>query len=82
MAIYAKLLEFQKQGITITKDATNPHFRSSYSSLNEVLDKVKGPLNELGIIIVQRSEVDWSDGQQVQGLITMLRQKTAGGGPR
>lgn len=58
MAIYAKLLEFQKQGITITKDATNPHFRSSYSSLNEVLDKVKKPLNDLGVLILQKPNAE------------------------
>jgi hypothetical protein len=56
--IHKKLLEFQKQAITIVKDAENPHFRSRYSSLNEVLDKVKGPLNELGIVIVQTPTVD------------------------
>lgn len=53
--IYAKLLEFQEQNITITKDAVNPHFRSGYATLNEVLDKVKGPLNALGIVIVQQT---------------------------
>jgi hypothetical protein len=56
--IYKKLLEFQKLNITIKKDATNPHFKSRYSSLNEVLDKVKGPLNELGVVIVQEVQDD------------------------
>lgn len=55
MAIYKKLLEFQKLGIAVTKDATNPHFKSRYASLNEVLDKVKGPLNVLGVVIVQKA---------------------------
>lgn len=54
--IYNKLLGFQKQGITITKDATNPHFRSSYATLNEVMAKVKEPLNALGILIMQIPE--------------------------
>ena len=53
MAIYKKLLEFQKKGITLAKDGTNPHFKSSYVTLNEVLAKVKGPLNEMGIVIMQ-----------------------------
>ncbi len=56
--IHKKLLEFQKKGITLKKDGTNPHFRSSYVTLNEVLDKVKKPLNDLGIIIVQTPERD------------------------
>ena len=51
--IYKKLLEFQKLNITIEKDAINPHFKNSYSSLNEVLSKVKKPLNDLGVVILQ-----------------------------
>jgi hypothetical protein len=58
MAIYKKLLEFQKKGITLKKDGVNPHFRSSYVTLNEVLDKVKGPLNEAGVVIVQSPGAD------------------------
>lgn len=53
MAIHKKLLEFQKQNITITRDSTNPHFKSSYASLNEVLAKVKKPLNDMGVLILQ-----------------------------
>lgn len=54
MAIYKKLLDFQKLGISLAKDGTNPHFRSQYVTLNEVLKKVKKPLNDAGIVIVQR----------------------------
>lgn len=52
--IYTKLLEIQKLGITLKKDGLNPHFKSSYVTLNEVLDKVKKPLNEAGIVIIQK----------------------------
>lgn len=51
--IYKKLLDFQKLGVTIKKGSTNPHYRSTYANLNEVLDKVKEPLNKLGIVIIQ-----------------------------
>ena len=51
--IYKKLLEFQRLGISIKKDKTNPHFKNDYASLNEVLDKVKKPLNDMGVVIVQ-----------------------------
>lgn len=44
--------------ITVSKDGTNPHFRSSYVTLNEVLEKVKKPLNDLGIVIIQMPEKD------------------------
>lgn len=54
--IHKKLLEFQKQNIKVSKTGTNPHFNSSYATLNEVLDKVKEPLNKLGILIIQAPE--------------------------
>lgn len=70
--IYDKLLKFQKLGITVEKDAANPFFKSRYTSLNEVLDKVKKPLNDMGVVIVQRGEVELSDGVQVSGIVTEL----------
>ena len=54
--IYKKLLEFQKLGISIKKDKRNPHFKNEYASLNEVLDKVKEPLNQLGVVIFQEPQ--------------------------
>ena len=56
--IYQKLLKFQKDNITLKKDGVNPHYKSSYSTLNEVLDKVKKPLNDLGILILQEPTVE------------------------
>ena len=50
--IYTKLLAFQKLGISVKKDGANPHFKSKYATLNEVLDKVKEPLNKLGVLII------------------------------
>jgi len=58
MAIYKKLLDIQKKGIVLDKDGTNPHFRSSYVTLNEVLSKVKKPLNDAGIVLVQTLKDD------------------------
>lgn len=56
MSIHKKILEFQKSGVTLEKKGLNPHFSSSYVTLNEVLDKVKDPLNKLGVLILQTSE--------------------------
>ena len=56
MSITKKLLDFQKMEVKIEKDAQNPHFRSKYSSLNEVLGKVKKPLADMGVLIVQSPE--------------------------
>lgn len=51
--ILAKLLEFQKLNISLVKDGSNPHFKSKYATLNEVLEKVKKPLSDLGVLILQ-----------------------------
>lgn len=56
MAIHAKLLEFQKKNITPAKVGNNPHYNSAYVPLNEVLEKVKKPLNDMGIIIIQKPD--------------------------
>jgi hypothetical protein len=75
--IYKKLLEFQKKGIKIARDGENPHFRSTYSTINEVLDKVTKPLNDLDILIVQKPAADGlytrliavEDGSYVEGFL-------------
>ena len=64
MSIYKKLLEFQKLDISVKKVGKNPHFKSSYATLNEVLDKVKSPLNDLGVLIIFEPQAD--------GLMTIL----------
>lgn len=56
--IYTQLLAFQKLGISIKKDKKNPHFKNDYASLNEVLDKVKGPLNDLDVVIIPTPKQD------------------------
>lgn len=68
--ITKKLLEFQKLNIVVEKVGENPHFKSSYATLNEVLAKVKGPLNDLGVVIVQRPGE--SNVTNVPGLLTQL----------
>jgi len=62
--IYKKLLAFQKLNISIVKSSVNPHFKSKFANLNEVLDKVKAPLNDLGVVIIQAPTKD--------GLLTTL----------
>lgn len=53
--IYKKLLDFQKLGISIKKNKINPHFKNEYADLNEILEKVKPPLNALGIAIIPKA---------------------------
>jgi hypothetical protein len=48
-----KLLKFQEQIETIKKDGKNPHFKSTYATLTQILSEVKPILSELGLIILQ-----------------------------
>jgi hypothetical protein len=70
VTIYDKLFEFQKLNITIKRDGSNPHFKSKYSTLNEVLDKVRKPLNELGVLIIFTPNEN--------GMLTTLRHVASG----
>lgn len=62
--IYSALLKFQKLGISIKKGETNPHFKNKYADINEILSKVTKPLNDLGVVIIQRPTTE--------GLLTVL----------
>jgi hypothetical protein len=53
MSIYKKLLDFQKLGVSIKPDSTNPAFRSKYADITEVLSKVKPALSKVGITMTQ-----------------------------
>lgn len=48
-----KLLEFQKKINAIKKDGKNPHFKSSYATLPQILSEVKPILSELGLVLLQ-----------------------------
>lgn len=47
------LLKAQSQMGAAKKDAKNPFFKSSYADLPTVMEVVKGPLNEAGIVVLQ-----------------------------
>jgi hypothetical protein len=47
------LLAAQKEINNASKDAKNPHFRSSYASLGSVIEAVKEPLNKQNISVIQ-----------------------------
>jgi len=48
-----KLLEFQKKVDAISKDSTNPFFKSKYFDINKLLGTIKPVLNEMKIVILQ-----------------------------
>lgn len=51
--LYIKLLEAQKRIGAISKDSTNPFFKSKYFDINTLIEEVKPVMNELGLIILQ-----------------------------
>lgn len=48
-----KLLELQKKIGVITKDETNPFFKSKYFDINKLVREVKPILNDLGLVLIQ-----------------------------
>lgn len=51
--INKKLLVFQKEVNAIKKDGKNPHFKSTYATLAQILSEVKPILSEVGLILTQ-----------------------------
>jgi len=47
------LLAAQKAITFAAKDATNPHFKSKYANLESVIDAIKAPMNDNGIVFTQ-----------------------------
>lgn len=83
--IYKKLLAFQKLGITIKKGTKNPFYKSEYADLDEVLSKVKEPLNEMNVVIIQTPTIeglktvlyDTEDDTFVEGLLEFVQKSDA-----
>ena len=51
-----KLLAFQKKVGAISKDSTNPYFKSKYFDINKLIEEIKPILNELGLVLLQPLE--------------------------
>lgn len=77
--IVAAMLATQKQCEAVVKDSTNPHFKSSYASLEAVCDTVYPAMHKNGLVVVQvgerldgkpclRTTVYHSSGQWLSGL--------------
>jgi hypothetical protein len=54
MEIREALFEIQKKGLSLTKDATNPHFGNTYATLGAVLEVVVPELTERGVLLSQQ----------------------------
>lgn len=83
--IHTKLLDFQKLGISLVKGNQNPHFKNRYADINEVLEKVKKPLNEMGIVLIQIPQEngletilhDTESGTEVKGFLEFVQKSDA-----
>ena len=64
------LVAAQKQFKTAEKDGSNPHFHSSYATIESVIDSVMPALNAQGIAVIQGPAAD--DSYQGACLETML----------
>src|ERR1035438_7919074 len=51
-----KLLQFQQKVGAISKDSTNPYFKSKYFDINKLIEEIKPILNELELVLLQPLE--------------------------
>jgi hypothetical protein len=65
MSIFIKLLQIQAQAITIGKDGQNPHFRSKYITLDNIIAKISPILSDIGIVCHHTS-----DGANIKTILT------------
>lgn len=66
--LYTALLAAQRAMGPVKKDASNPAFRTKYATLQSVLETIDGPLNDNGLVLLQRFDV----GEGVPVLITEI----------
>lgn len=55
--VYAALRKAQAEMGPLLKDATNPHYRSKYSTLATVIETIAEPLQNNGLVVIQTTRV-------------------------
>ena len=53
LTLVAKMLEIQRVLEPMTKDSTNPHFKSSYFDINSLLGVIRPIINKFNILLYQ-----------------------------
>jgi hypothetical protein len=79
MEIYRKLLAAKKEIGKISKDSTNPFFKSKYFDVNALLEHVEPILQHYGLVLLQPIKnnavftiiVDSESGEQIDSGITL-----------
>ena len=66
------LLAVQGTDLTIKKDASNPHFKYEYATLNSIMDVVEPVLTKNKLLLIQRPYMDIVDGHYQVSVQTQL----------
>lgn len=53
LALSAALLKFQAQVKGVSRDGNNPHYKSKYATLENVIDTARPALQEAGLVFIQ-----------------------------
>jgi hypothetical protein len=69
-SLAAALLAFQQEAPGLVMDATNPHFRNKYASLDGIMAKVRPVLNKHGLVLTQIPSVVMDGSGGVQPALT------------
>jgi hypothetical protein len=69
------LLAAQKQMTFAAKDSKNPHYKTKYAGLPQVIDAIKGPLNDNGITFLQTPSFFGIDDNKLV-LVTRLQHES------
>lgn len=67
--LFGALAAFHAQVEPPKKSSTNPHFRSKYADLSEVLETVRGPLTANGLVLTQFPEDSDRDSVTITTMI-------------
>lgn len=82
--ILGAILDFQSKAPAIKKDSVNPHLKNKYAALEDILDTIKKPLHESGLVFMHLPNGDDSlrailahpaSGETVEGCIPLKRSK-------
>lgn len=71
IALLEKMLKVSKSVGTIAKDAVNPHFKNSYSTFNNIIDKLEEYIDEQGLAVIHAGNVD-EHGHSITTLVVDL----------
>jgi hypothetical protein len=71
-ALAAALVKAQAEVMAAHRDAKNPHFKSTYATIESVLDAIREPLSKNGIAFVQFPSTVWKEARLHLALTTIL----------